>query len=94
MYDTFIDEKKGKEVQLKNFHCGLLEFKVGDEVPMKEFGYPEDGNFWCFVQPDMVVLIEKSKFIGIFSIEDKIIQENNHRIWRCDGYEETGSYAR
>lgn len=85
-FDTFIDGKK--EVQLKNFGSFLCDYEIGAAIPMKKFGYPKDGLFFCFVNPDAVVLIEDSMFKGIIT-HDKALNVYTHRIWDCGGNEFT-----
>jgi hypothetical protein len=82
-YDTFGDGKK--EVQLKNFGSCLSYYKVGDKIPMLRFKYPENGLFFCFVNPRAFVLIEKSIFKGIVSYEDAL--KSKYRVWDCGGNE-------
>jgi hypothetical protein len=83
VYDTFVDGKK--EIQLKNFGSCMSDYKVGDKIPMRRFGYPENGLFFCFVNPRDFVLIEKSIFKGIVSYDD--VLKSKHRIWDCGGNE-------
>lgn len=90
MYDTFIDGDS--EIQLKNFDCVLITHKKGDKIRMKGkgcygcFKYPKDGIFYCSVNSNEVVVIQKSVFIGIMALK-KALKKYSFRIWDCQGNE-------
>lgn len=84
-YDTFKDGKN--EIQLKNFGESMSYYKKGDKVPMKEYGYPKDGLFFCFACPmSGFVLIKNSIFVGIVRC-DVTKKYPKIRIWDCGGAE-------
>jgi len=95
VYDTFKDGKY--EVQLKTFECSLSTYEKGDKLPMKRFGYPKDGLFFCCCNPNEgVVIVKDSVFIGIMKVRDFMSSKGNRmalfehypfRVWDCWGRE-------